>query len=142
MPKGATDEFKDRASNSKGDTDSAVKSADETGVDMVCRLAYYLNMKWPSPTETALLDLMGTRERTGREIAEAYAKEHGTTISYGTLYTALRRLKEGGWIDMRDDEDEDGRLRYYTLSGKGAKALPTLRKMTASFGLVEVGGIA
>ncbi len=97
-------------------------------------------MKWPSPTETALLDLMGTRERTGREIAEAYAKEHGTTISYGTLYTALRRLKEGGWIDMRDDEDEDGRLRYYKLSGTGVKLMPTLRKMSVSLGMVEAGG--
>lgn len=109
---------------------------------MVCSLAYYLRMKWPSPTETALLDLMGTRERTGREIAEAYAKEHGTTISYGTLYTALRRLKEGGWIDMRDDEDEDGRLRYYKLSGPGVKLLPKLRRMDANFGLLPAGGAA
>lgn len=109
---------------------------------MVCNLAYYFRMKWPSPTETALLDLMGTRERTGREIAEAYAEEHGSTISYGTLYTALRRLKEGGWIDMRDDEDEDGRLRYYKLSGTGVKMLPKLRRMGETFGLLAAGGAA
>jgi DNA-binding PadR family transcriptional regulator len=98
-------------------------------------------MKWPSPTETALLDLMGTRERTGREIAKAYTKEHGSFISYGTLYSALRRLKEGGWIDMREGEDEDGRLRYYKLTGEGARLLPRLRKMDEAFGVFEAGGV-
>lgn len=88
-------------------------------------------MKMPSPTELDLLDALGARERSGREVAQLYTKEQGKGISYGTLYSALRRLVETGWLETRDGEDEDGRIRYFKLTGPGIKALPHARQLNA-----------
>jgi DNA-binding PadR family transcriptional regulator len=76
-------------------------------------------MKWPSPIEFSLLAVLGSQEMSGREIAEAFKAEHARSISYGTLYTALRRLKEAGWIEVREDADADGRLKFFKLTGSG-----------------------
>jgi DNA-binding PadR family transcriptional regulator len=70
------------------------------------------------------LMLLLLQERTGREVAREFRREHGSPISYGTLYTTLRRLNEAGFVDVtREDEDADGRFRYYRLTGAGSKAL-------------------
>ena len=82
--------------------------------------------KVPSRTEYELL-VLTIKERTGREIADAYRKSVGRRISYGTLYTTLRRMKEAGWIAVRDDEDQDGRLKWFRILGAGARALQRAR---------------
>ena len=75
----------------------------------------------PSTTEYALLRLT-VKERNGIEIADAYEAAMGKAISLGTLYTTLRRLKDAGLIAVRDDEDEDGRVKWFQLTAAGARA--------------------
>lgn len=76
----------------------------------------------PSQIEFRLLTLVMS-ELTGREVAKRYEKDTGKTISYGTLYTTFRRLKESGWVSVRDAQDEDGRLRYFQITGAGRRVL-------------------
>jgi len=63
--------------------------------------------------------LIGSAEVTGRQLAELYRGEFGKPISYGSLYTTLRRLVENELVIAREDEDEDGRLRYFKLTAQG-----------------------
>ena len=55
-------------------------------------------------------------------------------MPYGTLYTAMRRLGEAGWVEARETEEGDRRVRLFKLSGNGAKALSKLREMDCIFG--------
>lgn len=61
--------------------------------------------------------ILEVEERTGGAVR----------VGPGTLYGALKRLREGGLIeesDERPDPDlDDERRRYYRLTGFGAKAL-------------------
>jgi DNA-binding PadR family transcriptional regulator len=84
-------------------------------------VVYFLRMKPPSDLELALLSL-AVRESTGRELAQNFAKSHGRALSYGSLYTTLRRMVEAGWLNQREDDDEDGRLRWYSLTAQGRRA--------------------
>jgi DNA-binding PadR family transcriptional regulator len=95
-------------------------------------------MKLPSPVEMQLLALVAHQERSGREAAKLYEQEIGKSISYGTLYTTFRRLIESGWVKARDDEDEDGRVRFFRIDVDGRKALADGRDYyagIASFGI-------
>jgi len=78
---------------------------------------------------------MGSLEMAGRDIGKAYEAEFGS-MSYGTLYTTLRRLKEAGFVDSRDDEDEDGRVRFFTLTGNGQRAVAKSRVFFRDLSLV------
>ena len=80
-------------------------------------------MKLPTPLEMHLLSLVAHDELAGREVARRYTEETGKSISYGTLYTTFRRLKETGWVDVRDDHDDDGRIRYFKLTANGRIAV-------------------
>ncbi len=94
-------------------------------------------MGLPTDTEFQLLALTVT-ERTGREVGKLFEKETGRSISFGTLYTSFRRMREAGWVAMRDDEDEDGRLRWFRITGAGVEALALAREryqQLAKFGL-------
>ena len=95
-------------------------------------------MKIPSPTEFDLLSALGMREVSGRDLAKRYESETGKSMSYGTLYTAMRRLKDSGWVTARDDEEGDRRVRHFKLSDSGAAALPKLIKLQSEFALGEV----
>ena len=91
-----------------------------------------------SNLEFQLLALLGSKEQTGREVAAAYDRETGGKLSYGTLYTTLRRLKESGFLDARDADDVDGRVRYFKINGHGRAALAASRaqyQTLAAFGL-------
>lgn len=90
-------------------------------------------MKMPSPTEMALLCAMPAREVSGRDLAKLYATETGDSISYGTLYTTMHRLKKAGWVDVREAEEGDRRVRYFMLSASGAPALRHLQMAQQSF---------
>lgn len=97
-------------------------------------------MDLPSSTEFQLLTLVVT-ERSGRDVAQLFKKETGRTISYGTLYTTFRRLREWGWVTVRDDGDEDGRVRWFRITASGSKAMDRAREQfrgLAEFGLGEV----
>lgn len=81
-----------------------------------------MNAKMPSEKEIQLLSLVVT-ERAGREIARLYEREAGVGINYGTLYVTLQRLRNRGWVNVRDSKDSDGRVRHYRITGLGAEAL-------------------
>ena len=94
-----------------------------------------------SPKEIQLLALV-TTERAGRDVAKCYAEETGSSISYGTLYTTFRRLKEKGWVSSHDAKGGDGRVRYFRITGAGAQALAAARNFhaeLAQFGLATGG---
>lgn len=98
-------------------------------LDLVCKDAYHRTMKMPSPVEYKLLTSLGVREVSGRDLAKRYEADQGTSISYGTLYTAMRRLKESGWVEARDADEPDRRVRYFRLSAYGQKMWPELEKL-------------
>lgn len=94
-------------------------------------------MDLPSETELRLLALVVT-ERSGREVAQAFERETGREISFGTLYVTFRRLKEAGWITVRDDRNADGRVRWFRITGAGSTAMQRARehhRHLAQFGL-------
>jgi DNA-binding PadR family transcriptional regulator len=82
----------------------------------------HTNTKIPSPRELQLLSLVLV-QRTGREIARLFQHETGAPIAYGTLYTTFRRMKESGWVSVREKEKGDGRERLFEITGAGANAL-------------------
>jgi DNA-binding PadR family transcriptional regulator len=97
-------------------------------------------MKLPSPLEMQLLALIADDERSGREVAQMYKAETGEAIGYGSLYTCFRRMVEAGWVKVRDDLDEDGRVRYFKIDVNGRRALQNGRAFYAgisTFGLPE-----
>jgi DNA-binding PadR family transcriptional regulator len=100
-------------------------------------------MVLPSTKELELMALVESEELSGREVAKRYEKETNKRISYGTLYTTFRRLKESGWVEARESSDDDGRVRYFRLTGAGIRVLRDARRhhtRLAHFGLPERGG--
>ncbi|WP_345038251.1 PadR family transcriptional regulator [Georgenia daeguensis] len=64
----------------------------------------------------------------GYGIAQAVSELSGgdVTLRVGTLYGALDRLSERGWIEVNHEEVVDSRLRrYYRLTDAGAEVLAT-----------------
>ena len=88
---------------------------------------YTDGMKLPSATELRLLILVAASECSGRDVAKRFKKETGKVISYGTLYTTFRRLREQGWVTVREDEDEDGRMRWFRITASGLRAVVRAR---------------
>src|SRR5262245_53101329 len=98
-------------------------------------------MDLPSETELRLLALVVT-EQSGRQVADSYEKATGREILPGTLYVTFRRLREAGWVTVRDDEHADGRVRWFQITAAGAKAMQRARdhhRDLAAFGL-NLGG--
>jgi PadR family transcriptional regulator PadR len=58
-------------------------------------------------------------EMNGQQIAEKIAERRGTKPTPGTIYPALKELKEGGFIKGR----KKGRQIIYNLTPKGEKGL-------------------
>jgi DNA-binding PadR family transcriptional regulator len=84
------------------------------------------NAQIPSPMELQVLALVA-EERTGAEVAVSFERETGATIAHGTLYSALRRLRQKGWVRMEARPDPDRRLRYFGITPDGALALSNAR---------------
>lgn len=81
-----------------------------------------MGKKNPSELEFRLLSLLA-KERTGRELAKMLEKTGGKEIAYGTLYVALGRMREAGWIVARPDPNGDGRTRLFKIRGEGSAVL-------------------
>lgn len=92
----------------------------------------------PSEKELRLLVLVAN-ERTGREVAAVYKSEYGKPISYGTLYITFSRMKDAGWIDVREGVDQDGRLKYFKLTLPGRRAIAAATEHHTE--LARVGGL-
>ena len=89
-----------------------------------------------SPAELKVLALI-LEERSGRDVARLYWQQTGGRIPHGTLYSTLRRMRERGWVRMREDRDLDPRIRLFAATADGAHELECTREHYAE--LAEFG---
>ena len=78
-----------------------------------------------------VLWLLSKRPMNGQEISEELGKRRGTKPTAGTLYPALKALRERGLVEMR----RKGRTTTYTLSEGGKVGLEkACRYFCSAFG--------
>ena len=71
------------------------------------------------------------RELHGFEIAEAIARESRDVlrVEEGSLYPALHRMEEAGWITSQwKASDNNRRARYYRLTASGRRRLSEVER--------------
>jgi PadR family transcriptional regulator, regulatory protein PadR len=71
-----------------------------------------------------ILFLLSKKPMHGQEIATELAKRRGEKPSPGTIYPALRGLKDLGFVS----EEKEGKTITYRLSPKGEKAFQIAKK--------------
>ena len=77
-----------------------------------------------------ILFLLSQKIMHGQELADEIGKRKGEKPSPGTIYPALKGLKESGFIK----EEKDGKTILYNLTPAGKKALSIAkRKFTRTF---------
>jgi len=77
-----------------------------------------------------ILFLLSQKSMHGQEIAEEIAKRKGEKPSPGTIYPALKGLREAGFLE----EEKVGKTITYALTPRGKKALSIAkRKFTKTF---------
>ena len=79
-----------------------------------------------APVEVKVLALV-LEERTGREVAALYRRQTGDQLPRGSLYSALRRMRQRGWVRMRADRELDPRLRLFVATADGVRELERAR---------------
>ena len=74
-----------------------------------------------SPTESVILDLLGTDERFGLEMSEASEGR----VSRGSIYVLLARMEKKGFVESRQEERPPGAIgllrRMYRATPYGLK---------------------
>ncbi|HLC92308.1 MAG TPA: PadR family transcriptional regulator [archaeon] len=70
-----------------------------------------------------ILFLLSKKSMHGQEIADELEKRKGFRPSPGTIYPALKQLKEGGLIEER----KEGKTIVYTLTKDGKIGLKALK---------------
>ena len=89
--------------------------------------------------ELLILSVLNGRTRHGYEIGKLLEERSGGTLEFrvSTLYSALYRMEERGWIKGRWVEKKGERRRcYYTLTEAGAAELASQRKEWEAFAAV------
>jgi PadR family transcriptional regulator len=77
-----------------------------------------------------ILFLLSKKPMHGQELAEDIAQRKGDRPSPGTIYPALKSLREAGFIS----EEKEGKIIVYTLTERGKQALRIAkRKFTRTF---------
>jgi PadR family transcriptional regulator PadR len=77
-----------------------------------------------------ILFLLSKKPMHGQELAEDIAQRKGDKPSPGTIYPALKSLREAGFIS----EEKEGKIIVYTLTDRGKQALRIAkRKFTRTF---------
>ncbi len=71
-----------------------------------------------------ILFLLSKKEMHGQELADELEKRKGEKPSPGTIYPALKHLKESGFIQ----EKKEGKTIIYNLTSSGRKALKTAKE--------------
>jgi len=71
-----------------------------------------------------VLFLLSKKAMHGQEIATELAKRRGEKPSPGTIYPALKGLKDAGFLS----EEKEGKTITYKLTYKGEKALEIAKK--------------
>lgn len=84
-----------------------------------------------------IMKLLEQQEKYGYQlIQELKQKSQGTlTLKEGTLYPALYRLEEEGWIQSRWSEanDKEAAKKYYRLTTEGERALEEMFSIWKNF---------
>ena len=77
-----------------------------------------------------ILFLLSKKPMHGQELAEDIAQRKGDKPSPGTIYPALKSLREAGFIS----EEKEGKIIVYTLTDRGKQALRIAKqKFTRTF---------
>jgi PadR family transcriptional regulator PadR len=72
------------------------------------------------------LDTMGPQHAYGLAARLEQVAEHPFTLNQGTLYPALVRLEQKGWIKGTWQKSENNReAKYYAITKPGTRALAT-----------------
>lgn len=71
-----------------------------------------------------ILFLLSKKEMHGQELADEIAKRKGEKPSPGTIYPALKGLREAGFLQ----EEKVGKTISYSLTPRGKKALSIAKK--------------
>ena len=71
-----------------------------------------------------ILFLVSKKSMHGQEISDEIAKRKGEKPSPGTIYPALKSLREAGFLN----EEKQGKVITYTLTPRGKKALAIAKK--------------
>ena len=70
------------------------------------------------------LSTMGAQHAYGLAARIEQVSEHPLTLNQGTLYPALVRLEQNGWIKGTWQKTENNRdAKYYTITKAGTRAL-------------------
>ena len=126
-------------------TNGKLCSKGQAGVNIVYnpdRLLYPLKRvgkrgegKWKRVSWDEALDLLINGDKYGREIREAYNRETGRVMPYGSLYVTLDRMEQQGFIKSRmgDSCHKRGgnRRKYFRITASGRRALDTLQILAA-----------
>ena len=82
--------------------------------------------------ELCALALLGKKNRYGYELVNEISKK--ISISEGTIYPLLRRLKNDGYVTTYLEESKEGAPRkYYQLTGDGKKMEKDLKEEWKTF---------
>jgi len=71
-----------------------------------------------------ILFLLSKKSMHGQEIADDIARRKGDKPSPGTIYPALKSLREAGFLN----EEKEGKTITYSLTPRGKKALSIAKK--------------
>ena len=72
-----------------------------------------------------ILFLLSKHPMHGQELADEIAKRKGEKPSPGTIYTAIKNLREMGFISV---EEKEGKTIVYTLTPRGKNALKIAKR--------------
>ncbi len=92
-----------------------------------------------NPTELRLLALLQVNKGlTGRQVAAAHKDAlPNETLSQASAYTSLRRMVDKGWAKASATTGDDGRLRVFRATAKGAKLLGASREFYGDLAAFE-----
>ena len=72
-----------------------------------------------------ILFMLSKKSMHGQELADELEKRRGERPSPGTIYPALKALKEDGFVS----EEKKGKTIEYTLTAEGKKALKVSKQI-------------
>lgn len=103
-----------------------------------------MNQRYEQQMKKGVLDMLVLKLLTQEEkygyqlIQELKKKSEGRiTLKEGTLYPALYRLEEEGWIQSHWSEasEKEGSKKYYGITSQGKQALEELTSTWKAFSL-------